>query len=274
MRKIVHLSDLHFCHTDPVVLPALRDTIYNVRPDIVVVSGDLTQRARDREFAAARAWLETLAFPRLVVPGNHDVPLYNIFKRAFSPLAGYQKYFGDDLAPFHGDGEIAVAGVNTARSLTIKGGRINHRQAIETCRRLSGAGEGALRIIVTHHPFEPGHEHDEDPVGRAAMAMREFAGCGVDLILSGHLHASHARPSAERYDLPGYSALLVHAGTATSVRRRGEPNSFNIVDVDGPAVAVGHWIWHDALGRFIPGERQRFAKSDGGWRALSDTASP
>ena len=273
MRKIVHLSDLHFCHIDPVVVPALRDTLYDVRPDIIVVSGDLTQRARDREFAAARAWLDTISFPRLVVPGNHDVPLYNIFKRAFAPLAGYSKYFGEDLAPFHSDGEIAIAGVNTARSLTFKGGRINHRQAAETCRRLHGSGEGVVRIIVTHHPFEPGHENDEEPVGRAAMAMREFAGCGVDLILSGHLHTTHARSSAERYDLPGYSALLIHAGTATSVRHRGEPNSFNIVEVDGSRVAVEQWNWDAGPGRFIAGERQRFARNDGAWRVLSGGAA-
>ena len=271
MRKIAHLSDLHFGKTDPDVLPALAATIKAARPDVIVVSGDLTQRAKDHEFQAARAWLDTLAFPRIVVPGNHDVPLYNVFMRAFAPLTRYRRYFGDEMAPFHADGEIAIVGVNTARSLTFKDGRINREQVAATYHRLHGVGEAAVRIIVTHHPFEHGGSEGHDLVGRASMAMTGFAGCRVDLILSGHLHASGTGLSAKRYELAGYSALMIQAGTATSVRRRDEPNSFNMIHVDRlddgrPRITVERWTWNGEGRAFAASTADRFTRKGAEWR--------
>jgi 3',5'-cyclic AMP phosphodiesterase CpdA len=275
MRKIAHLSDLHFCETDPAALAGLTATLRTVRPDLLVVSGDLTQRAREREFAAARAYLDALPFPRLVVPGNHDVPLYNIFLRTFAPLDRYRKYFGDDLAPFHGDDEIAIAGVNTARSLTFKDGRINREQVAHTCHRLGSARDDAIRIIVTHHPFEFSGAPDHKLVGRARMAIEAFAKCRVDLILSGHLHASQAELSSARYKLEGYSALLIQAGTATSVRRRGEQNSFNLIHTDRTRLVVERWTWDEPAKAFAPSATERFArKSAGEWTEIEQAGVP
>ncbi len=266
MRKIAHLSDLHFGRTDPAVLPVLVETIKAAKPDVVVVSGDLTQRATDREFAEARAWLDTLPFPRIVVPGNHDVPLHNVFMRFLQPLKRYRKYFGIDPTPFHSDGEIAIVGVNTARSFTFKDGRINPEQVEATCQRLHSAGDDAVRIIVTHHPFEQAEEHGDDLVGRAPMAMTGFAGCHVDLILSGHLHAGGTHVSEMRYDIDGYAALLIQAGTATSVRHRGEPNSFNMIHVERPEIDVEHWTWNADKVEFAVTATDRFRKTAGQWR--------
>src|SRR5215204_5310780 len=128
MRKIAHISDLHFGAADPLVAELLAEAIESIRPDLVVVSGDLTQRARKSQFLEARSFLDRLSFPQLIVPGNHDVPLYNVFDRFVNPLENYQRYITPDLEPFHSDDEIAVAGVNTSRSLTIKGGRISGSQ--------------------------------------------------------------------------------------------------------------------------------------------------
>src|SRR3712207_3725723 len=128
MRKLVHLSDLHFGRIDYRVLDPLVADVGAAGPDLVVVSGDLTQRARRAQFKEARRFLDALPSPQIVVPGNHDVPLYDVFRRFLRPLEGFRRYISDDLEPFYADEEVAVLGVNTARSLTIKHGRINERQ--------------------------------------------------------------------------------------------------------------------------------------------------
>src|SRR6187402_2459661 len=128
MRTLVHLSDLHFGRVDPILLDPLRELIERLAPDVVVVSGDLTQRAKSEQFVAAKEWLDTLPGPQIIVPGNHDISLYNVFRRFVQPLTRYKRYITDDLDPMYVDEEIAVLGVNTARSLTFKDGRVNKEQ--------------------------------------------------------------------------------------------------------------------------------------------------
>src|SRR5438045_6660149 len=130
MRTVVHVSDLHFGRIDRTLVEPLIATIQALHPHVVAVSGDLTQRAREREFREARLFLDRLPSPQIVVPGNHDVPLHNVFKRFVDPLKVYRRCISDNLAPFYADEEIAMAGVNTERSLRWKGGRINSEQAL------------------------------------------------------------------------------------------------------------------------------------------------
>ncbi|HZV65877.1 MAG TPA: metallophosphoesterase, partial [Telluria sp.] len=151
MRTLVHLSDLHFGRVDALLLDPLRELVRRLAPDLVVVSGDLTQRARSAQFEAARAWLDTLPGPQIIVPGNHDISLYNVFRRFLQPLERYRRYITDDLAPVYKDEEIAVLGVNTARSLTFKDGRINREQIAALRGRLAGL-DGRTKVVVTHHP--------------------------------------------------------------------------------------------------------------------------
>ncbi|MGA2129927.1 MAG: metallophosphoesterase family protein, partial [Xanthobacteraceae bacterium] len=220
MRAIAHLSDLHFGRLDRAIPPALIAAVDAARPDVVVVSGDLTQRARRQEFADAGRFLDDLPAPRIVVPGNHDVPLYNVVSRLLKPLARYQRYITEDLEPFYADDEIAVLGINTSRSLTLKNGRINRQQVARSLARLARCGAGVTRIIVTHHPFDvPDTGDTHGLVGRAAMAMAAFSEHGVDLILSGHLHVSRVSDSVARYKVAGRALLVIQAGTATSTRR-------------------------------------------------------
>src|SRR5258706_6555940 len=124
VRTIVHLSDLHFDRVDPAVVDALARFVPAIAPDVIAVSGDLTQRARTHQFAQARAFLDSLPGPRLVVPGNHDVPLYNVIARFVNPLGRYRRYITDDLQPHHADEEMLLLGANTTRSLTRAGGRL------------------------------------------------------------------------------------------------------------------------------------------------------
>ncbi len=266
MRTLVHISDLHFGRVDPALIMPLIERIDAIAPDVVVVSGDLTQRARSAQFKAARAFLDALPSPQIVVPGNHDIPLHNVLDRFVRPLDKYRRHITDDLEPTYIDAEIAVLGVNTTRSATIKDGRINAGQIARLALRLQQAGADAIKIVVTHHPFDlPAHHGERDLVGRASLAMRMFADSGVAVLLAGHLHASHAGDTAVRYRLGDYSALAVQAGTATSTRGRGEANSFNVIRIAAPCITVERHAWIEDRAIFECAKRQVFERLGGGW---------
>ena len=270
MTLVAHLSDLHFGRIDPAIPPALIAALDAARPDLVVVSGDLTQRARKSEFRDAARFLAGLPHPQIIVPGNHDVPLHNLAARWLTPLTRYRRYVSGDLEPFYDDAEIAVLGVNTARAGTFKNGRINAGQISRGCARFSASAAGAVRIVVTHHPFDPpGAGGAADVVGRAGAAMAAFAASNVDLILSGHLHGSAAGDSVARYGAAGRSILLVQAGTATSTRRRSEDNSFNYLRIAAGGVGVDCMSWDGAGKRFILSRADRFCRAGDAWRRQS-----
>jgi 3',5'-cyclic AMP phosphodiesterase CpdA len=269
VRSIVHLSDIHFGRVNHQVISPLIEAITKITPDLVAVSGDLTQRARSHQFKEARAFLDRLPNPQIVVPGNHDVPLHNVAARFLQPLRKYRRYITDELRPFYHDDEIAVLGVNTARSLTIKEGRINEEQVAWMRERLCACDPGVVKIVVTHHPFDLPEGHDErDLVGRARMVVEALASCGADLFLAGHLHVSHISHSATRYKIKGYSALVVEAGTAASARGRGEENSFNVLRIDRPQIAVERFEWQPERGEFGLVMCERFRHTSDGWVQL------
>lgn len=271
MRTLVHLSDLHFGRVDATLLDPLRELIDKIAPDVVVVSGDLTQRAKSEQFEEAKAWLDTLPGPQIIVPGNHDISLYNVFRRFLQPLTRYKRYITDDLDPIFIDDEIAVLGVNTARSLTFKDGRVNKEQLATIKEQLSGLAPTVTRIIVTHHPFDLPQTFDEDDlVDRAPMAMKAFADCGVDLLLAGHLHTSHAGSTSERYQMSEYAALVVQAGTATSTRGRGEVNSFNVVRVEHERIEVDRYGWDDVGKQFSLMKTEPFLRRGNVWSAHTE----
>ncbi|HEX3280953.1 MAG TPA: metallophosphoesterase family protein [Pyrinomonadaceae bacterium] len=271
MRTIVHLSDIHFGRIDEAVVGPLIETVRRLAPDIVAVSGDLTQRARSHQFKAARAFLDALPQPQIVVPGNHDVPLHNVFTRFIQPLHKYRRYITEDLRPLYHDDEMAVLGVSTARSFTIKGGRINEQQVAWMRDRLCSFDPEVVKIVVTHHPFDLPEGHDERHlVGRARMAMEELADCGADVFLAGHLHVSHTTHSAVRYKIKGHSALVIQAGTATSDRGRGEANSFNVIRVDRPRISVERLEWLPDQELFASAELENFRHTPDGWIRVED----
>lgn len=265
MKVVAHISDLHFGRTNVAVVSGLRQAVVAAKPDLVVVSGDLTQRARSREFEEARAFLATLPQPQVVVPGNHDVPLYNVLTRWLRPLARYRRYIGDESQAFYADSEIAVMGINTVRTLTFKNGRINNNQVVSACGIFHNLDEKVVRVVVTHHPFSlPEIKTPHRVMGRAKMALAAFAACKVDLVLSGHLHASHAG-LADSVTAGSHAALLVQAGTATSSRTRQEPNAFNLLRIENPCVIIEHQSWTGQS--FVASSRERFQRHGDGWIA-------
>lgn len=266
MRTLVHISDLHFGRTDPALLDPLVTGIEQAKPDCVVVSGDLTQRARASEFREARAFLERLPRPQIVVPGNHDVPLYRAWERLLSPFGKYRRLIDRALETSFVDDEIAVLGINTARALTFKGGRINAAQVESIRRRLAALPGTVTKVVVTHHPFDlPQEPGSEELVGGRDQAMRVFSSAGVDLLLAGHFHTSQVGESCAATDVPGYAALVVQAGTATSTRGRGEANAFNVLRIAAAKIEVRRHVWSAGQGSFELDQTSCFRKRAGRW---------
>jgi predicted MPP superfamily phosphohydrolase len=240
MRRVAHLSDLHFGRIEPGVLEVLRRRLAALAPDLLVISGDLTQRAKSGEFRQARAYLDTLPRPQIVVPGNHDVPLYNVLRRFFRPLAGYRRFVGEDLEPSYIDEEIAVVGMNTARALAFKGGGINAAQIADVRRKICRLGDEVTKLLVMHHPFD----------------VPQLADCGIDVLMAGHLHTS-------RVAMTALSVLVVQAGTATSRRTREEPNSFNLLRLEPRHIEVDRYELQGD--DFVRSATEAFQRGAGGW---------
>lgn len=238
MARIAHLSDIHFGANDPKIVDAATAWLEARRPDLVVISGDFTQRARIAQFREASAWLNRLTaagLKTLVVPGNHDIPLYDLFRRFVRPLHRYERYISNMLCPWYEDREVAILGLNTARSLTIKDGRINHAQMDLLRERFAAVPAEKTRILVTHHPLfampiGKGNELTE-AVGQHDDAVKAACEAGVHLALAGHFHRTYAE-AAQKMVAHSGGALVIQAGTATSTRlRNAEPQSFNWLHV-------------------------------------------
>ncbi|NWK94813.1 phosphohydrolase [Sphingobium lactosutens] len=238
MARIAHLSDIHFGAHDRKIVDAATAWLEERRPDLIVISGDFTQRATVDQFRQAAAWLNRLrsaGLKTLVIPGNHDVPLYDVVRRFARPLTRYKRYISRDLCPFYEDEAVAILGLNTARSLTIKDGRINHDQMDMLRDRFAQVPPDKTRILVTHHPLfampiGKGGELSE-AVGRHDDAVKAACEAGVHLALAGHFHRTYAQ-AAQKMVAHSGGALVIQAGTATSTRlRNAEPQSFNWLHV-------------------------------------------
>ena len=262
MRTIAHLSDLHFGREDERVRAALVAELGRLRPSLVVVSGDLTQRARSRQFKACARFLRALPAPALVVPGNHDIPLFDVLRRFLSPLGRYRRYIADDLAPLFEDGELFVVGLNSARPELWKDGALSPEQVELIRRRFAAAPAGSLRLLVTHHPLTARPDDLEPAITRLGPEALEAAGRHVDLALAGHLHMGYladVRPTGEG----ARAVVLVQAGTAISNRRRHEPNSYNRITVDGDRLEIAIRAFGEDA--FATRETLPFVRRDGAW---------
>lgn len=265
MHTLVHLSDLHFGNANLAVVPPLLQAVRQLSPDVVAVSGDLAQHAQPAEFAQARDFLEALPGVHVVVPGNHDLSFYNPWRRATERLRLYQRYITPEPEPFYANREIAVLGLNTARVFLLRGGRISERQVRRLEERMRDVENGAIRVLVTHHPFDlperysPGHL-----VGHARRVIKRVVG-SVDLLLSGHLHVSASGQTTGRYRIAGRSAVFVQGGTALSRTQRGESHSFHVVRLSPGRMTVELWVWQPRKGSFLPQATTGFQLGPEGW---------
>ena len=273
MPRLIHLSDLHFGAHDPVLVEAVERRLDEEAPDLVVVSGDFTQRARTEQFEQAGAFLRRVrdaGHEVLAVPGNHDVPLYDVVRRFLSPLTRYKRYIDDSLCPFIEIDGAAVLGINTARSLTFKNGHVSEEQMELIRDTFSKTSINQPRILVTHHPLFALPVGDGPKLGELMddhqLALDAIADAGVDLLLAGHNHRASANDAGSLVKGAG-KALVIQAGTATSTRTRDELQSFTRIEIDGTGVRITIQRW-DGAG-FVSGDSQFFERHDEQWEFAS-----
>ena len=275
MTRLVHLSDLHFGAHDERLVEAVDWQVDELKPDLVVISGDFTQRARTEQFRQACEFLGAMrerGHEVLGVPGNHDVPLYDVLRRFLSPLARYRRFIDESLCPFIELSGVAVLGINTARSLTFKDGRINKDQVAFIRETFARTPNESFRILVTHHPlFALEVAGDvERAIGRQELALDAVDETGVDMLLAGHAHHASSQDASDLVTRAG-GVLVVQAGTATSNRVREQEQSFNTIDIaEGSAtITVNAWNGED----FRPNDARRYEWREGKW-ILRKTAEP
>jgi 3',5'-cyclic AMP phosphodiesterase CpdA len=232
MTVTLHMSDPHFGTEQPPVVEALARMVQAQSPELVILSGDITQRAKRSEFDAARQFIDRLDIPaRLVIPGNHDIPMFQLGARLFTPYARYRHAFGADLEPIYETAELLVIGVKTTRRYRHIEGEVSTAQIDRVASRLRQASAAQLRIVVTHQPVHVTHPEDEkNLLNGHEEAIRRWAGAGADLILGGHIHRPYVCELHEQFaDIPR-RIWAVQAGTALSSRtRRDAGNSVNLI---------------------------------------------
>lgn len=246
MHCIAHISDLHFGTEDPGLVAGLLQDLAREAPSLCIISGDLTQRARTSQFQLARSFIGRLGVRTLVVPGNHDIPLFDLFGRFCFPLYRYKKFICRELNSYFEDDGLAALGLNTVRSLTWKSGRISHEQMRLIPETIGRAGKSKFKILVTHHPFipPPGElQAGIDMVGRADEALAVIDQSGVDLLLAGHLHHGYSGDVRRFYPATTRSIIVVQAGTAISRRIRTEPNAYNLLRLDKNIIKIEVRVW-------------------------------
>ena len=269
MRTILHVSDIHF---GPPHLPDVSDGVIALarerKPDLVVISGDLTIRAKPEQFADARSFVDQIeaesGAKSVAVPGNHDVPLYRVWERLFDPYGAYRRHFSPDLEPEWEDDAMAVLCINSAHGWTDKNGRIPGRRLAEIDHRLGQVPAHKAKIIVVHHELAPAPRFDSLRVlDGAPEAVDVFVRHGVELVLSGHLHQGFAASSEAYYPSGRAPTLFLHAGTTTSSRGRGSEvrrNSCNWIEIDDHAVQYAHLGWHAENQHFVTWSEHRYPR--------------
>lgn len=269
MLTLLHISDLHF---GPPYVPRVGEALLRcaaeMELDAIVASGDFTQRAKREQFQAARNFLDALPdVPKIVVPGNHDVPLYRVGERVGNPLGLYREFIADELNQVYRLNSATIVALDsTAPKRSLTNGRIDPAQLDLCTRAFSATENGDAKIVVAHHHFAPAPDYERDQtMPKAKRAINRFIELGVDVILGGHLHRAYIGNSLDIY--PGsdreHGIIIVQCGTTTSRRGRGrerEKNSFNLLRIGKEMLGVTHYMFFDDIGGFAPISRHFFPR--------------
>ncbi len=267
LRQILHVSDVHFGkpHLKEVSEGVLA-LIAQHPPDLVVISGDLTQRAKPGQFKEARAFVDRIDVPSLSVPGNHDVPMYRVWERVGAPFWAYRRYFAKDMEPTFQDSQMAVIGINTAFNWTIRDGRVTRSGQRSLERRLAAVPADLTKIVVAHHQLIPAPRFDSQKVLKnASEVVKVLNRGGAEMVLSGHLHQSWIGSTEAYYPSGSRPVLLVHSGTTTSSRGRGcerRRNTCNWIRLRDSEIEISNLAWDASDQRFFEQSRHLYPRRD------------
>lgn len=258
MTRIAHLSDPHFGTEVPGLPESLARHLATLRPDLILIAGDLTQRALPAQYAAAARFLTALPAPVLVIPGNHDAPLWNLPLRLLNPWRDWHRGLARPLEGEWQTDTTLLLALNSANPRVWKDGRLTRAQRDHIAARCAAAGS-RRRLIALHHPPEP-PEGEALSLDQAAETIATLERAGVEMVLSGHLHFTHVAPLRTA---PGI--LVCQAGTCLSSRIRGDGNAFTLIDMTDTGAAIAHHR-ADAQGHFRPDATVTWQKTPQGWR--------
>ena len=269
MTALLQISDTHFGTEQPLVVEALLRLAHQLQPAVVILSGDITQRARRAQFDAAREFAKRISTSALVaVPGNHDIPLFNVVARLFYPYAGFERAFGNNLEPEWRDSEVMVICVNTTRASRHKDGEVSAEQILRVSKRLATATRRQLRIVVTHQPVHVLRSSEiHNRLHGHYEAIKVWSDAGADIIMGGHIHLPYIAPLHEAYTDLSRRCWVVQAGTAVSTRVRARhPNSVNVITrADAKMACAERWDYDAELDRFhcVKSEQLNLDRGDG-----------
>ncbi len=261
MLTILHGSDLHFGKAfDAEVADSFQRAIREISPDLLVLSGDFTQRAKIREYQVARGFIRALPdLPTVVTPGNHDVPLYRVWERLFAPLRNYREFISPELDTVRAVSGATVVSLNTTAPLqAIVNGRLGDRQLLFAADAFQDVSEGDLRVVVLHHHLAPAPDYCSDQVLPGFQrCLDAFSKMKVDLILGGHLHRAYIANSLDAYQTEDgrHGIVIAHSGTTTSRRGRARErnkNSFNLIGITEEHMLITPHLYLDEKGVFVP----------------------
>lgn len=272
---IAQISDLHFGAASPLAVRALSDSLLNADPALTVVTGDLTQEGRRKEFEEAQVFLASLPGEVMVIPGNHDIPVRNLYARFVEPYARFSRYIDPEINPVRRSEKLHLVGVNSARraaaDINWSFGRLSREQIRHAANEFETAAPEAVKGLAVHHPFLKGSGTAGSRIVRRGPEM--LGACalhGLDFTMTGHVHHS----SAKLMDAGERSVIAIQAGTATSLRTRLEPPAFNLVSIKDDDLNVDVMTFDSD--HFSKSECFSFERNgDAGWRAknLDDTAA-
>lgn len=264
MKTIAHLSDLHFGRHSPRVAEAILQDLREIAPSLVAISGDLTQRARKKEFQAARDFLRQVPAPRISVPGNHDIPLENLFLRLTDPFGGYRKYISEETAPTFIDPEFALFGLNTVRPSHWKRGYFSPERLQSLEARIDAAPPRDFKIVLCHHPIVSLQKLSPTAeVSNPERLLPLLETGAVDLVLAGHFHRQSLAETISMDLGMKHSTLLVQAGTALSTRERGEANAYTVITLRKGEISITVRIWEGR--QFTPSAATIYRRADKMW---------
>ncbi|WP_295045954.1 metallophosphoesterase [uncultured Paracoccus sp.] len=269
MTRIAHLSDLHFGFHRAELVDPLLDRLNDARADLVVVTGDVTHRARRDQYARAADFLARIRAPLMVVPGNHDVPLYNLPVRLLAPWRGFRRAVGRDLTPSRRAGPVTVLGLNSVDPFAVQRGVIRN---VEIRRLEQGVDPQATTIVALHHPLEHLAQVDKTPTRRAPRALARLEAAGAQIVLSGHLHVWATGAMLDQTAHPG--VLQIQAGTALCARQSDLQNEFAVLDLDGPLLTIARHVAPMGEADFQVPQYEWFSRDSGRWVAHQPAETP